>query len=128
VAPRPLVIFGRDEQVVYLTGFETGERQIEVRLVQFLQFEGEQFAVKVLPRGRAINKQPERPDLRIAPLITEDDWNLRDARRAALIRKWPSTTSPSLRASTGILNPNSLIEEHIRSTTASFLRDFARKA
>ena len=42
--------------------------------------------------------------------------------RAALIRKRPSTTSPSLRASTGILNPNSRIEEHMRSTTASFLR------
>jgi hypothetical protein len=42
--------------------------------------------------------------------------------RASLMRKCPSTTSPSLRAKTGILKQNLRIEEHIRSTTASFLR------
>ena len=42
--------------------------------------------------------------------------------RAALRRRWPSMTSPSLRARHGILNPNSRILPHIRSTAASFLR------
>src|ERR1039457_55411 len=35
--------------------------------------------------------------------------------RAALIRRWPSTTVPSLRASTGILKPNSRMDAHIRT-------------
>lgn len=39
-------------------------------------------------------------------------------------RRWPSTTSPLLRASTGILKPNSRMEAHIRSTAASFRRGF----
>jgi len=42
--------------------------------------------------------------------------------RAAFRRRCPSTTSPSLRTKQGILNPNSRIEAHIRSTPASFLR------
>ncbi len=42
--------------------------------------------------------------------------------RAAFSRRWPSTTSPSLRASTGILKPNSRMLLHMRSTAASFLR------
>jgi hypothetical protein len=41
--------------------------------------------------------------------------------RAALIRKWP-TTSPSLRAKPGTLKPNSRVLLHMRSITASFLR------
>ena len=35
---------------------------------------------------------------------------------AALIRRWPSTTSPSLRANTGILKPTSRMLVHMRST------------
>jgi hypothetical protein len=42
--------------------------------------------------------------------------------RAAFSRRWPSTTSPSLRASAGILKPNSRMLLHIRSTAESFLR------
>lgn len=41
--------------------------------------------------------------------------------RAAFNRRWPSTTSPSLRTKQGILKPNSRIDEHMRSTAASFL-------
>jgi hypothetical protein len=44
--------------------------------------------------------------------------------RAAFNRKWPSMTSPFLRASTGILKPYSRMLLHKRSTTASFLRGF----
>jgi hypothetical protein len=42
--------------------------------------------------------------------------------RAAFKRRCQSTTSPSLRASTGILNPSSLMDLHILWTAASFLR------
>jgi hypothetical protein len=42
--------------------------------------------------------------------------------RAALRRRWPSITSPSLRARHGTLKPNSRILPHMRSTPASFLR------
>jgi hypothetical protein len=42
--------------------------------------------------------------------------------RAAFGRRWPSTTSPSLRASTGTLKPNSRMLAHMRSAAASFLR------
>ncbi len=41
---------------------------------------------------------------------------------AAFKRRSPSTTSPSVRARTGILNPNSRIEPIMRSTERSFLR------
>ena len=44
--------------------------------------------------------------------------------RAAFRRKWPSTTVPSLRASTGILKPNSPMLLHMRSTAASFFLGF----
>ena len=44
--------------------------------------------------------------------------------RAAFSLRCPSTTVPSLRASTGTLKPNSRMEAHIRSTAASFLRGF----
>ena len=44
--------------------------------------------------------------------------------RAALRRRWPSTTSPSLRTRHGILKPNSRIEAHMRSTAASFFLGF----
>jgi hypothetical protein len=44
--------------------------------------------------------------------------------RAAFRRKCPSTTVPSLRASTGILKPNSRIDAHIRSIAASFFLGF----
>lgn len=50
--------------------------------------------------------------------------------RAAFRRRCPSTTSPLLRARTGILNPNSRIDPHIRSTAASFflgLREYGNK-
>jgi len=42
--------------------------------------------------------------------------------RAALRRSWPSTTSPSLRARTGILKPNSRRLAHMLSTAPSCLR------
>src|ERR1019366_10168216 len=44
--------------------------------------------------------------------------------RAALILRCPSTTVPSLRASTGILKPYSRRDEHIRSTAGSFFLGF----
>ena len=46
---------------------------------------------------------------------------------AAFSRRWPSTTSPLLRASTGILKPYSRMDAPMRSTAASFLRDSWRR-
>jgi hypothetical protein len=43
--------------------------------------------------------------------------------RYSLLLNW-ITTSPSLRAKTGTLKPNSRIEKHMRSTAESFLRGF----
>src|SRR5215469_1545619 len=60
------------------------------------------------------------------PIRAQNHWNFFDAQLVrALDAQMPSTTSPSLRASTGILNPNSRMLLHVQSTTASFFRGFA---
>jgi hypothetical protein len=65
-------------------------------------------------------------DLCRRPLVAEDHGYTRDVQLACgLRRRWPSTTSPSLCARTGILKPNSRMLPHMRSTAASFLRGIA---
>jgi hypothetical protein len=47
--------------------------------------------------------------------------------RADLIIRWPSTTSPSLRANTGILKPISRMLEHMRPRRRRFFGDCGRR-
>ena len=126
-----LSLVWEQQQIVDLLGVEAGEREVEVRLVQFLQFEGEQFVVPVGPGHRAIHHQPERLDLGLGPLVAEhhgDSSRVAAGPRAQLARGLESEVAvhhvPLLRASTGILKPNSRIAAHMRSTAASFLRGF----
>src|SRR5579859_4691754 len=95
---------------------ETGEREVEVRFLDVLQLQSEQFLVPIGPRYRTVHHQPEGSSHKIT------DTSVMPSFRAAFRRRWPSTTSPPLRASTGILKPNSRIDEHMRSTAESFLR------
>ena len=90
-----LLFIVESQQLVYFTNVKSGETQIEIRFLILLQFERKQFLIPIGP---------------ISSL------------RAAFNLKCPSTTSPSLRTRHGILQPNSRIEPHMRSTAESFLR------
>ena len=70
------------EQVVDLLGVEAGEAEVEVRRVEFLQFEREQFLVPVGPGDRAVHHQPEGLHLRRRPLVAEDHRHFGDAQLA----------------------------------------------
>ena len=116
-----LLVFER-QQSVYLAGIESCEAEIEIRFLNFLQFESEQLFVPIRLRHRTIHHERERLDLagvHSSQRIT--GISVMPSLRAAFSRRWPSTTSPSLRTRQGILKPNSRIEAHIRSTAASFL-------
>ena len=53
-------------------GIEAGQAEIEIRGVEFLQFQGEQFLVPIRPRHGAVHHQPEGLHLRRRPLVAED--------------------------------------------------------
>jgi hypothetical protein len=123
------VVVGERQEICELSGVKTCQRQVEVGRGQFLQLQGEQFIIPISPRYRSIHTKRKaftcasvHSSQRITgiPVVSPPghDPNF----RAALILRWPSTTVPSLSASTGTLNPNSRMLLHMRSTTASFLR------
>ena len=56
--------------------------KIEIRLLEFLQLQREQFFVPIRPRHRTIHHQPERFYLRVGPLVAEDHRDLGDAKLA----------------------------------------------
>ena len=67
-----VVILGDQQQIIDFLLVETRQRQIEVRLVQLLNFKGQQFFVKVGPGRGSIHEQAERLHLRIGPLVAEN--------------------------------------------------------
>ena len=113
-----------------LLRIKTGEAEIEIRLIELLQLESEEFLIPSCP-GYGTVHQEAGFHLRFAPLVAEDYGDF--GRVAAgpcsqLARGFKSQMAvhhfASLRTSTGILNPNSRMLMHMRSTAASFLRGF----
>ena len=118
-----VVIFGITQKVVDLSVIEAGERKIEVEALEVGEFQCQEFLVPFCPAHRTVHQQPERLYLRSvhsSQRITGT--SAMPSFLAAFNLRWPSTTVPSLRASTGTLKPNSLMDATMRSTAASFLR------
>src|SRR5207245_7826939 len=113
---------GKGEHIIDLFRVEAGEAEIKLLRVELLQFEREQFLIpfhwtdRLTMMRNAFTWAGVHSSQRITG--TSAMFSL----RAAFSRRCPSTTSPSLRANTGILKPNSRMEEHMRSTAESFLR------
>jgi hypothetical protein len=95
--------------------------EIEICGVEFLQLQGEELLIQsahvterfTIRRNAltccGLHSSHSRTGISLMPNL-----------RAPFRCKWPSITSPSLRASTGILKPNSLMLLNMRSTAASF--------
>src|ERR1051326_3340601 len=73
------------EQPINLAWVESGEAEIEIRLAELLQFDGEEFLVPRCPRHGAIHQQPERFHLRVGPFVAEDRRDCGD------IASWPGS-------------------------------------
>jgi len=74
------IIVSRQQQAIDFLQVETGQRQIELRRTEFLEFESEKLFVPRRPCRRPIHQQAEGFHLRFAPLIAEDH---RDGTRVA---------------------------------------------
>jgi hypothetical protein len=72
----------KGQKSIDLAGIEAGEAEIEIRFLNFLQFESEQLFVPIRLRHRTIHHEPERLDLSRRPLVAEDHQGLSDAELA----------------------------------------------
>src|ERR1017187_2187307 len=66
------LLVGNRQQPIDLARVEAREAEIEIRLTQFLQLQGEQFFIPVRPRNGSIHHEPESLYLSICPFIAED--------------------------------------------------------
>ena len=69
------LLVGNRQQPIDLARIEAGQAEIVIGLAQLLEFQGQQFFVKGGPGRGSIHQQPERFDLSIRPLVTQDRWN-----------------------------------------------------
>jgi hypothetical protein len=67
------------EELVDLVGVKACEFQVVAGGVEILEFEREQFLVPFGPGHRAVDQQPKRFHLRLAPFIAQDNRQVREA-------------------------------------------------
>jgi hypothetical protein len=52
------LVFFKRQQLVDLAGVESGEAEIEIRFLDFLQFQSEQLFIPIGPRYRSVHHEP----------------------------------------------------------------------
>ena len=78
-----LVIVREEQQIVDFRRIETGQAEVKVCLVQFLQLQSEQFLIPVRPCRRPVDQEAERFHLGRGPLIAKDDRHFGEAQFAS---------------------------------------------